>query len=271
MYIIGQEHNIEIINKLENLPNFVIIQGDRHMGKSYFTLYLCNKFKLHYVALNNSVSSVRSLIKDMKPDNNVLYHFKNFDEASMQAKNALLKITEEPIPGNYIVITGGPQIKTLHSRARTILMEPFSNQELKDFMNKYYQDNEIQNKLIICGLNSPAKIQYYKDYANLINLADFAFECVDKITFIKPDNIIEIICRFENRYETIDVVMLFLNMLINIIDYKIKNNNYYSYKYILEILIRGKKDLQREITLKRKMLLYNIFYEIYNTNNKGIS
>ena len=37
MYIIGQEHNIEIINKLENLPNFVIIQGDRHMGKSYFT------------------------------------------------------------------------------------------------------------------------------------------------------------------------------------------------------------------------------------------
>ena len=49
MYIIGQHENLESINKWKDLPNFLIIQGDRHMGKSYLTLYLCEKFKLHYV------------------------------------------------------------------------------------------------------------------------------------------------------------------------------------------------------------------------------
>ena len=74
--------------------------------------------------------------------------------------------------------------------------------------------------------------------------------------------------RFENRYEEIDAVALFLEFLINVIKYKIENQKFYSYNTILKIIIKGKQSLEREYTLKRKMLLYRIFYEIYNFNKK---
>ena len=54
-------------------------------------------------------------------------------------------------------------------------------------------------------------------------------------------------------------------MLINILENKVKNKRYYSYSRILTILLNGKKELIRQPTLKRKMLLYKIFYEIYQT------
>lgn len=268
MYIIGQHENLELINKWKDLPNFLIIQGDRHMGKSYLTLYLCEKFKLHYVKMNNSVNCVRDLINNMKPNTNILYHFKDFQEASLQAKNALLKITEEPIPGNYIVITGGPQIKTLQSRARLIIMNPYSQDELFDYMQPYFPEDDLKNKLILAGINSPAKINYFKDYPNLNGLVNFTFEIVNKITYLKIEDILEIMARFENRYEEIDAVALFLEFLINVIKYKIENQKFYSYNTILKIIIKGKQSLEREYTLKRKMLLYKIFYEIYNFNKK---
>lgn len=268
MYIIGQEANLNMINKWNNLPNFLIIQGDNHTGKTYLTLYLCEKFKLHYMKLNNSANEVRDLITNMKPNTNVLYHFKNFHEASLQAKNALLKVTEEPVPGNYIVITGAPQIKTLQSRARIINMNPYTQDELYRFMQSYFPNDDFKNKLILAGINSPAKISYFKDYANLQGLINFTFDIVNKITFITIEDILEISVRFENRYEEIDAANLFLQFMINIIKYKLETQKFYSYKEILKILIKGKQSLDREFTLKRKMLLFKIFYEIYEYNKK---
>ena len=55
-------------------------------------------------------------------------------------------------------------------------------------------------------------------------------------------------------------------MLINILENKVKNKRYYSYSRILTILLNGKKELIRQPTLKRKMLLYKIFYEIYQAD-----
>lgn len=263
MQLIGQKSNLDIIDKWNTLPPFVIIQGDEHMGKTYMTLYLCQKFKLHYVNINKSVSEIRSLISIMKPNSNTLYHLDNFHTASLEAKNALLKITEEPIPGNYIVITGGPQLKTLESRARRILMAPYSEQEIREYMEPYFPEKEIQSALINSGINTPAKIDYYKKYQHIEALADFAKEIAEKITYISPDIILNTLGRFENRYDEIDAFLLFLTMVINILESKIKTKSYYSYNKALPILLNGKKALVRQPTLKRKMLLYKIFYELY--------
>lgn len=97
MQLIGQKNNIELINKWETLPNFIILQGPPHTGKTFLTTYLCDKYSLFYVEAKPSVKDIRGLIKIMKKNSNTVYHFKNFDNASLQAKNALLKITEEPV------------------------------------------------------------------------------------------------------------------------------------------------------------------------------
>ena len=67
MQLVGQKDNLEIINKWKTLPQFIIISGDEHTGKTYLTLYLCSKYNLHYVEESNSVSSIRRLLSVMKP------------------------------------------------------------------------------------------------------------------------------------------------------------------------------------------------------------
>ena len=263
MYIVGQEKNLEIIEKWDSMPPFVIIQGDEHMGKTYLTTYLCKKFKLYYRELDNSVSTVRKLVSQMKPNGRTVYHFKNFHTASLEAKNALLKVTEEPVQGNYIVITGGPQLKTLESRARRILMAPYSESEMYTYMNAYFPEKTIQEALITCGINTPAKVEYYKEYEKLESLVAFTKQMVDKLTGMTPDIILMTMPRFENKYDGIDAYLLFLTMMINIIEARIKVHPSYSYDKILLVLLEGKKALIRQPTLKRKMLFVKMFYEIH--------
>lgn len=269
MQLIGQKNNLELIEKWNSLPNFIIIQGDEHTGKSYFTLYLCNKFGLRYNKVKNGVNNVRSVIDLMGRDSKMLFHFDNFDSASIQAKNALLKITEEPVPGNYIVITGGPQIKTLESRARKIVMEPYILDEVSDFMDMHFKTAQ-KNLLFDAGINTPAKIQYYKKYEHINDLLNYAYDIFNCITYIDDSHIIPMLSMFEDRYDndSIDACLLFLNMLINIIETNIKFKKYFSYHEILHILLDAKKSLVREPTLKRKMLLFKTFNKI-NRLNRG--
>lgn len=266
MQLIGQVDNINLINSWSKLPNFIIIQGNKNTGKHYFVLYLCEKFGLHYIKVKNTAKEVRNLINVMEPNSNTVYHLEDFDDASLQAKNALLKITEEPIPGNYIIITGGPQIKTLESRARKIIMSPYSFSEVQQLLQKYYSNETEQLKLYNSGINTPAKVEYYKDYTELLEVQKLAQRTFENLTLISPEFIITIMREFEDRYDNtvIDKCMLYLKMLISLIEQQLYNNSYYSYLDILNILLNGKKSLEKEPTLRRKMLIYNMFYQIYS-------
>lgn len=278
MQLIGQKHNLEIIDKWEELPQFLIIQGGPNTGKKYLTLYLCKKFGLRYSPMKNSVKNVRQLVEYMSPDKNEVYHFDNFDDASIAAKNSLLKITEEPIPGNYIVITGGPQIKTLESRAKRIIMEPYSIDEMDSYMSNIWKDKNLKHNLFICGINTPAKVQIYKKYEPIEKLLNYVCDVFEHITYISPDYIISMLQMFEDRYDKvtegnepkIDAVMLFLNMLINMIKYNIEDKQFYSYYKILDILLDAKKKLQNEHTLRRKMLLFTTFYKIQQLQRSDV-
>ena len=169
------------------------------------------------------------LLKEWLNGGNTVYHFKDMDKASVNSQKALLKITEEPIPGNYIIINGGPQLKTLESRAKKIVMNPYTLKEVLDFMNSYklygdkdseeYKPNiELQKKLYESGIDSPAKAYYYKDYDKIEAIADFAKTIADEITYLPYDDILWIMSRFEtqiNKNESkLDVFLLFLNLLM---------------------------------------------------------
>jgi len=115
------------------------------------------------------------------------------------------------------------------------------------------------------GINTPAKINAYKDYEELQDTLNLAYEIFNKITLISPQDIIYIIRKFEDRYDKgVDKCMLFLNMLISLIENNIKEKNTYSYMDYVTILLFYKSALNREPTLRRRMLLYKIFFEFYN-------
>lgn len=263
MQIIGQKANLEIINAWEKLPQFIIVQGDDDTGKKTLLFYICEKFNLNYVKVKNGIKDVRELIKLMTPNSNTLYHFEDFDRASIQAKNALLKITEEPIAGNYIAITGKSQIKTLESRARKIVMNPYTQLEVVEYMQKYYENFDVCKNLYIAGINTPAKVEKYSKYDGLLSLTSYAYEIFRELTMISIDKCISLISAFDIRYEKVDAAILFLTMLINIIEYNIQEKQQYSYYEILPILISAKESMERDLTLNRKLVLYRVFYRLY--------
>ena len=272
MQLIGQEDNLELIKNWNKLPNFLIIQGEEHSGKNHLVLYLCQLFKLHYKEVPKSVKEIRNLVDVMAPNSNTIYHLKNFDDASIQAKNALLKVTEEPIPGNYIVITGGPQIKTLQSRARLIIMSPYKYNDIENMYTKYYTN--IDSRLLYdAGINTPAKIEFYKSCENIEEILEHAYDIFDKITYLNATDYIPIMKLFDNRYDkgTVDVCMLFLNMLIKLIENKATLTMQYSYYDILNVILKIKNQLKKEYTLNRKLLIFKMFYEIESLqNNLGV-
>lgn len=273
MLLVGQSKNLELINKWSELPQFLIIQGDEHTGKNYMVLYLCKKFGLRYNLIGNSVNNVRSLVNTMTSGSKDVYHFDNFNTATLQAKNALLKVTEEPLPGNHIIITGGPQIKTLESRAKRIIMSPYTFEEVNKYIGDKIQDEQYKINLYNAGINTPAKFSYYQNYENLQNIMNTAYEIFSKITYLSTYTYIPLLNQFDDRYDKDkkDDCMLFLDMLINLIETRLKTNYLYSYTTALEILIDARQQLRKEPTLKRKMLLFRTFYTIQQYNNGGIN
>ena len=150
-------------------------------------------------------------------------------------------------------------------------------------MFKFEKFEQIVSRLYMGGINSPAKLELYSRYESLESLLNYAYDIFTKLTYITPNTYVEMISRFEDRYKPIegesyvndygeevkeqlelDPCLLFYNILINLISTTINDNQYYSYKPILEILLKYKQKLLYEPTLRRKMLLFRTFYEIEN-------
>lgn len=263
MQFIGQTRNLEIIDKWEKLPNFIIIQGDRHTGKTYLAKYICNKFNISYVAMKNGISDIRGLLETMSVGANVAYHFKDFDKASLQAKNALLKVAEETPAGNTIIITGNKQIPTLESRARKLVMSSYTKEEMLTYIAKYYTEDKVFD-YYKAGFNTPAKVLMYKEYADIDDVLNYAYNIFDHLPVMSIDMVVYLTHRFESRYDKLDVSILFLDMLINIINYKSKYElNYgYSFQNVLDNLIECKEAIMKDPTLNRKFMLYKAFYNV---------
>ena len=267
MRVIGQQDNINIIDKWEDLPRFLIIQGEKDSGKNYIIKYLCDKFGIKYEYKSNAVSAVRELAGLEYIREKTLYHFEDFDTASIQAKNALLKIAEEPIDNMYIVLTGRKQLDTLESRAKKLLMTPYTETDIIEFVQQLDIDkdkftDEVCIDLYRAGLNTPTKFKFYSQYDKIGELLKFAEDVVSRIICIDIDELVYIVGSFESKYDDLDVCNLFLIFIINLIEYKIKTEHYYSYYEILKLVIAYQEMLVKEPSLNRRMLLYQLFYSI---------
>ena len=263
MQIIGQKTNLEIIDKWKQLPQFIILQGDTDTGKHQLAIYMCQKFNLHLVKMKNSVSEIRSLIGKMSIGANTVYYFDDFDKASLQAKNALLKITEEPVQDNYIIIAGSRQLKTLESRAYKIIMSGYSIEDMKQAMTVYAVPLQYCDMLYGVGINTPSKLIRYKDYDHLVSLANFAVETVSTITVFSMDRVLYTLSRFDAWTKEYDTVYLYISMMVNYIEYKILHQQIYDYYPMLSIMIKYRTMLKKDETLNRKFILYRLLYEIH--------
>ena len=100
MNIIGQKKLLEDINNLINnnsFPRYAIINGPIGSGKKLISSYIAEKLNATFIPCELSIDSVREVI-DMSytQTSPTLYMWADANKMSINAKNAVLKVTEEP-------------------------------------------------------------------------------------------------------------------------------------------------------------------------------
>lgn len=147
--IVGQK---KIINWVDNLtvdsfPHFIVLIGAKGSGKRTIAKYIADKLSAVYVECDIKVDAVRNAITLASTvETPIVYCFANSDTMRAEAKNAMLKITEEPPKNAYFVLTvidESTLLETIKSRATVIRLEPYSGDELYEFLKNITQDKDF--------------------------------------------------------------------------------------------------------------------------------
>lgn len=188
MNIIGQKKLLSEINHLLDsgtFPRYSILQGPFGSGKKMIASYIAKKLDATFVPCELSVDSVREVIDlsytMMSP---TLYMWADAHKMSMAAKNAILKITEEPPQNAYFVMTTD-NIKgllgTLLSRGTLLNINPYNVQELTEFA-KLKLDNAADSDIrTIVGISTTPQ--------DILELSKIDIKQMNKVVGVLCDNI----------------------------------------------------------------------------------
>ena len=150
--LIGQQKLMNDINTiLEQYPRFSIICGPKGSGKRTISKEVCSLLQMPINTFGTSVEEVRKAI-DLareRPEKRC-YLFPDADGMSLTAKNALLKVTEEPPQNAYFMITlldKGNTLGTILSRGTVFNLDNYTTDELISY-RKYKQYNDSFDEII---------------------------------------------------------------------------------------------------------------------------
>ena len=149
--MIGQKINLEILKTCADndcFPRFIIITGEKGSGKKTLANYIAkNLLRAIKIEPGNGVEAVREAIANSyRCAGTTVYVFPDADKMSTQAKNAMLKITEEPPRQAYFIMTVESMnntLGTLKSRGTEIQMESYSQAELASLIDNPNDNDEL--------------------------------------------------------------------------------------------------------------------------------
>ena len=203
---------IEIWRRSNSFPRFIIITGPKGSGKKTLADFISRDMAAMKVYVENRVDNVREAVEQSyKTSLPTTYIFSDTDKMSVQAKNALLKVTEEP-PRKAVFIMTVEDINntlgTLKSRGTVITMEPYTVKDLKNFSDSPK----------ICNIaTNPGEVQELTK----LNIDEFIAYCekvLDNIATVTGVNAFKIAnaFKFKEDQETGYDPILFLNCVIYI-------------------------------------------------------
>lgn len=149
--MIGQQHLQSRIDRLiENdaFPRFSIIVGPRGSGKKTLAHLIYQKFGTGIFSnIGTSVDAVRQCIAQSYTirGNQAIYLFADADNMSNAAKNALLKVTEEPPNNAYFIMTLEDEhntLETIRSRGTVFRMDRYTPDEIDEYWRSRYTSIE---------------------------------------------------------------------------------------------------------------------------------
>lgn len=199
--MIGQ---IDLRNRMKSLiesdmfPRFSILVGPWGSGKKMFAAEIIDMFNsrgntfdfVHsYQIPDVKIDTIRQLItQSYKAMTRVIYIIPDADSMSTAAKNALLKITEEPPNNAYFIMTledENNMLDTIKSRGTIFYMDRYSSRQILEYSVDLFGIDRLDNSTrgIICDLcDTPGDVNIlnkcglyeFYDYVQLVlnNIAD---------------------------------------------------------------------------------------------------
>lgn len=149
----------QIIELAENnsYPRFSIIAGKKGAGKKTLGKFISNTLGHKYIIWTNKIDDIRELVTIMnKQTDPIVYCIPEYEDMSQGARNALLKICEEPPNNSYIILTSSIKeiiLPTLLGRGTVFELNSYSKEELFTIAkesNNSMQDSEISAKIKYC-------------------------------------------------------------------------------------------------------------------------
>lgn len=138
--MIGQKNNINTLIQWrcnKSVPRFIIIAGDEGSGRLTLAKIIIKMINAKGIIMGNSIAEVRETIENAYTiTESTCYIFRNADDMKNEAKNALLKVVEEPPNNAYFIMTVqniDNMLGTINSRGTVIKMEPYSKSELESY------------------------------------------------------------------------------------------------------------------------------------------
>lgn len=201
--LIGQKHIQDTFNKfIENgsVPRFMVFTGVKGSGKYTLAKWVTRKMKAYLVEPELSVDAVREVVKNCyKCSGDTVYIFRDADKMSAAAKNALLKVTEEPPRQAYFILTvqnAENALETLRSRATVMSMLPYTPAEKEEFLNDLIDTthrtlDEETRQLILSASDNLGQITRYIDM-DVRELHDFCRLVIEKIGVVSGVNAFKI-------------------------------------------------------------------------------
>ena len=214
--MIGQYDVLRRLNSLiENntLSRFLIMIGANGSEKNSIAPYIAERLDAICVEVDDcKVETIREICENAyKVSALTIYNIKDADQMSLQAKNSLLKITEEPPNKAYFVMTledYNNTLPTIRSRADMFFMQPYTSEQLTNYGKKQYGYNQEELDIVIKICQTPGDVDLLASY-NTKDFYAFIEKTVDNITMVSGSNVFKMAkyIKFKDTDEGYDLQM----------------------------------------------------------------
>ena len=193
--------SIDTMIEASTFPRFSILVGPEGAGKTLVVDYIHQKLKAPTVYMGTMVSSVRDMIETAYTVSTpTLFVLPDADAMSPQAKNALLKITEEPPNSAYIILTLTDitnTLSTIKSRGTVLYMQPYTADEIRDFTTSRHPDLDARDISYIVDLCTvPGEVEALVE-TGLTKFRDYVTTVVENIAVVSGANSFKIAARVQ--------------------------------------------------------------------------
>lgn len=161
--MIGQKNLLQIFKRLidnDSFAKFTIIVGERGSQCNEFASYIAKWLNANLVNVPDvKVDTIRdTILEAYKVSSPTVYNITDVDSMSLQARNSLLKVTEEPPNKSYFIMTVENEnnlLNTIKSRGSVFYTERYSKDEILEY---YHLTSNGDESIITMLCDTPGEV-----------------------------------------------------------------------------------------------------------------